>query len=54
MLDELRVGRCCLKTFNCATFISVVSQEFVFQKLSKKYKKLNFFPSSWTFVLISG
>ena len=35
VLDEICVGRCCLKTFNCATFTFVVSQEFFFQKLSK-------------------
>ena len=35
VLDEISVGRCCLKTFNCATFTFVVSQEFFFQKLSK-------------------
>ena len=40
MLDELRVGRCCLKTFYCATFISVVSQEFVFQKPSKPMENM--------------
>ena len=46
VLDELRVGRCCLKTFYCATFISVVSQEFVFQKPSKNDKNCISFPSN--------
>ena len=41
VLHELRVGRCCLKTLYRPRFISVVWQEFLFQKFSKKDKSYN-------------